>query len=140
MTAPMYVAPTQIQMPDAPVSAAVAELADLMRQTLDVQREQLALLKAQMAAQDQASRWRAFLGRWSDEFPEVGGHCKQVLPALERAYLALVKETTDRLRAESPDDLDNEFVLGEFLDRYGLRLGQLGNILSQIGPLAEAAS
>ena len=41
--------------------------------------------------------------------------------------------------AEGTDELDNEFALGEFLDRYGIRLGLLGNILGQLGPLAEAA-
>jgi hypothetical protein len=28
--------------------------------------------------------------------------------------------------------------LQDFLDRYGLRLGQLGNILNLVAPLAEA--
>ena len=40
---------------------------------------------------------------------------------------------------ETGDDLCDEFVMGEFLDRFGVRLSQLGNILSQIGPLADAA-
>ena len=32
-----------------------------------------------------------------------------------------------------------EFSLGEFLDRYGMRLAQLGNVLNVLGPLADAA-
>jgi hypothetical protein len=112
---------------------------DLLRQLLDVQREQANLLKAQLAAQDNAARWRAFLSRWSGEFPDIGGACKQVLPAVERAYLTMLKELTDRLRADDPDDLTDDFVLNEFLDRYGIRLGQLATILSQLGPLADAA-
>lgn len=136
MNAPLYVAPPPpLQLPEPPNP----EVADLLRQLLDVQREQVNLLKAQQAAQDTTARWRAFLVKWSGEFPDLGGACKQVLPALERAYLTLIRELTDRLRADDSEDLDNEFTLGEFLDRYGIRLSQLGSVLGQIAPLAEAA-
>ena len=57
---------------------------------------------------------------------------------VERAYLNLIRELTDKLR-EGGGDLDDEFVLGEFLDRYGMRLNQLGTILGQLGTLADAA-
>jgi hypothetical protein len=50
----------------------------------------------------------------------------------------LIRELTDRINAAEASDLDDEFVLGEFLDRFGIRLGQLGNILSQLAPLADA--
>jgi len=137
MNAPLYVTPPgPMQLPDPPLS--LTELTDLFRQSVDLQREQVALLKAQQAAQDNTARWRAFLARWSGEFPEVGGACKQALPVVERAYLTLVREVIAKLK-ELGDDLDDEFVLGEFLDKYGIRIGQLGNILSQIGPIADAA-
>ena len=37
------------------------------------------------------------------------------------------------------DAFDSEFALGEFLDKFGMKLGQLGQIINQIMPLAEAA-
>jgi hypothetical protein len=58
---------------------------------------------------------------------------------LERAYLGLIRDLTDRVNSSDETDLDEEFALSEFLDRFGIRLGQLGNILSQLAPLAEAA-
>jgi hypothetical protein len=137
MNAPLYVTPAALVQRPEP-HASLGEVADLLRQSVELQREQVMLLKAQQAAQDHNARWRAFLARWAGEFPEVGGACKQVLPALERAYLALIRDVTQRLQ-EVGDDLDDEFVLTEFLDRYGLRLSQLGNILTQIGPIADAA-
>jgi hypothetical protein len=137
MNAPLYVVPHAPVQPPEP-ALGVFELADLMRQSVELQREQVGLLKAQQAAQDNTARWRAFLTRWAGEFPDAGGACKQILPVIERAYLALVRDMTDRLK-ETGDDLCDEFVMGEFLDRFGVRLSQLGNILSQIGPLADAA-
>lgn len=138
MNSPLYVVASPIKMPTDLPPVPGSEVADLLRQLLDVQREQVALLKAQQAAQDSLTKWRAFLSRWGGEFPNLGGACKEILPHLERAYLTMIRELTDRVRAEN-DDLDDEFMLNEFLDRYGIRLGQLGNIISQLSPIADAA-
>jgi hypothetical protein len=62
-----------------------------------------------------------------------------VLPQLERAYIALIAELTERLTDEGDDAIGNEFALSEFLDRFGMRLNQLGSILTLVGPLADIA-
>jgi hypothetical protein len=139
MNSPLYVVASPVQMPADLPPVPGTEVADLLRQLLDVQRDQLALLRAKQAAQDGTAKLRAFLSRWDGEFPNIGGACKEILPHLERTYLSMVRELTDRLLADERDDLDNDFVLNEFLDRYGLRLGQLGNIISQLSPIADAA-
>jgi hypothetical protein len=136
MTAPVYVMPPALTVQGQPV-AAPGELAELLRQLIAVQQEQVALLKAQAANQDGGARWRAFLARWESEFPGIGAACKQALPVLERAYLGLVRELTDKLA--DPDALSDEFVLSEFLDRYGMRTGQMANLISQLAPLADAS-
>lgn len=137
MNAPLYVTPpAAIPLPDPPPLA--TDVADLLRQIIDLQREQIALLRAQQSSQDHLSRWRAFLGRWEGEFPNIGGVCKQVLPAIERAYLTMVRDLTQQLQ-DADNALEDEFMLSEFLDRYGMRLNQLGSILSQLTPLADAA-
>ncbi|MBY0522226.1 MAG: hypothetical protein K2R98_02445 [Gemmataceae bacterium] len=116
-----------------------AETLDLLRQLLEVQREQLALQRAAAAAHDSGSRWRAFLARWQQDFPELPDACRQAQPILERSYGALIAELADHLRQNGTQALDNEFVLGEFLDRYGMRLSQLGTLLTIVAFLAEAA-
>ena len=140
MNPPIYVTTSDVTLPNQPLPLAGGpEIAELLRQVIDVQREQLAVLRAQAAAQDGLARWRAFLTRWQGDFPDVGPGCKEVLPVVERAYLTLIQELTDRLRDPDSDGLTNEFQLGEFLDRYGMRLSQLGSVLSQLGPIADAA-
>ncbi len=143
MDAPLYAAAPTVRLPDPPSrhpgpDGDPGPVADLLRQMIDLQREHLAVLKAQVAAQDGLARWRAFLARWQGEFPGVGAGCKEVLPQVERAYLALVQDVADKLR-DDPAVLDSEFALAEFLDRYGIRLAQLGAVLGQLGPLADAA-
>jgi hypothetical protein len=112
---------------------------DLLRQILEVQREQLAYSRAAAAAHDMAGRWRSFLSRWQQEFPGLSESCRKALPQLERCYGQLIRDLTDRLNDDDAS-LDNDFALQEFLDRYGMRLAQLGTILNLVGPLAEAGS
>jgi hypothetical protein len=116
-----------------------SETNDLLRQLLEVQREQLALQRTAAAIHDSGSRWRAFLARWQQDFPELPEACRHALPILERSYGALIAELADHLRQNGTGALENEFTLGEFLDRYGMRLSQLGTILSLVAFLAEAA-
>jgi hypothetical protein len=111
---------------------------DQLGQMLQVQREHLAL--ARNLAQDNNARWRTLLGRWHKELPDLVDHCKESYPALERAYVHMIAAMVEEVTAKDPDELDNEFAIQDFLDRYGMRLGQLGHMVHVIGSLAEAAN
>lgn len=115
------------------------EAVELLKQMLEVQREQLSYARAAAAAHDMTTRWRAYLTRWQEEFPDLGEACRKAIPQLERSYGRLLAEMTERL-SEDDDPLDSDFALQDFLDRYGMRLAQLGTILNLVGPLAEAGS
>jgi hypothetical protein len=130
-----YVAPAGAK----PSDAGVGELAELMRQLLEVQRDQLTQLKQTAAAQDGSARWRVLITKWRESFPGIADGVKMALPILEKAYGAMVSALVEELRDQGPEALDTEFTLQDFLDRYGMKLGQLGNILNVVGPLAEAA-
>lgn len=105
-----------------------------------MQKEQLTQLRASAAAHDMGSRWRAFLNRWQEEFPDLPTACKKALPTLERTYGQLIADLAEHLCQNGHDALDTDFTLQEFLDRYGMRLAQLGTILNLVAPLAEAGS
>ena len=128
-------APLPAEPPPSP-PAASPEVVELLRQLLEVQREQLTLQRAAAAAHDMTARWRAFLARWQHEFPDLSEGCRRAVPLLERSYGQMISDLTERLSDE--DALDNDFALQEFLDRYGMRLAQLGTILNLVAPLAEA--
>jgi hypothetical protein len=123
----------------APALASGAETVELLRQLLEIQREQLGLLRTSAAAHDASSRWRAFLARWREDFPGLGGSCREALLILEKTYGAVLAELVEYLR-ENGGGLETDFALQEFLDRFGMRLAQLGTILNLVAPLAEASS
>ncbi len=138
MDASIIVSSPMLRLPDPPhAGAASAETTDLLRQLVELQREQIGLMRAQQGAGDEKTRWQNFYNRWAKEFPELPGRCKGVLPGVERAYLELMREVADRLTGEDAVELESEFALAEFLDKYGVRLAQLGNILGQVGHLAN---
>jgi hypothetical protein len=121
-----------------PPPVPASETVDLLRQLLEVQREQLGYLRAAAAAHDTLSRWRAFLSRWQSDFPTLGEDCRRSLPVLERTYGKLLADLSSQLSQEGDEALETDFALQEFLDRYGMRLAQLGTILNLVAPLAEA--
>ena len=126
--------------PPGAVAEPASEIHDLLRQMLEVQREQLAHLRAFLGAHDGGARWRAFLERWRQDFADLPQACRQALPILERSYGKLIAELTEQLCQNGSDALETDFALQEFLDRYGMRLQQLGTILNMVAPFAEAGS
>jgi hypothetical protein len=120
-----------------PAATPTTETVDLLKQLLEVQKEQLSYQRAAAAAHDMGARWRAYLSRWQQEFPGMGDACKKAMPALERSFGQLITELTNCVN-DDDDAIDNDFALQEFLDRYGMKLAQLGTILNLVAPLAEA--
>lgn len=116
-----------------------AELASLLQQILEVNRDQAGILRALAGAQDQTNRWRSFLQRWEQPLPELGTNCRQALPILEGVFARSIQEITDRLVRDG-EELENEFYLQEFLDRFGNRITQLATLMNMVGPLAEASN
>jgi hypothetical protein len=129
-----------LAFPTVASASAAAEPQEILRQMLEVQKEQLGFLRAILGAHDGVARWRAFVERWRGDFPDLARACRQVLPILERSYGKLITELTENLNQDGSEALENEFALQEFLDRYGIRLTQLGTILNLVAPFAEVGS
>jgi hypothetical protein len=80
------------------------------------------------------------LERWRQQFGDLPQSCRQALPVLEQTYGKMIAELTEQLCQTGSEALDNDFALQEFLDRYGMRLTQLGTILNLVAPFADAGS
>ncbi|MSU78128.1 MAG: hypothetical protein EXS16_08535 [Gemmataceae bacterium] len=133
--------PTQPPTGSDAVTQVLYQMLELQRdgfsQMLAVQREQLKF--AQAKAADSVSRWRNILGRFDEEQPDFAANCKSAYPIIEKVYVRLLASMVDDLAQNGDDTLDSEFALQEFIDRYGMRVGQLSHLLGIIGPLSEAA-
>ncbi len=110
---------------------------ELLRQLLDVQREQLGLMQA-ASGENHSARWRNFFDRWHEEFPQMPASFREVLPTVERAYLRLMDDLACHLKDEASNGLEDDFSLNEFLDRFAGRISQIGAVLNVLGQMAEA--
>ena len=110
---------------------------DYLGQMLEVQNQQLAHARA--IAQDATARWRNILGRWEKDLPQLPQDCQEAYPILERLYVHLLANMSEELTREGEEGFDSGFAMQEFLDRYGMRMGQLGHLVHMLGPIAEAA-
>jgi hypothetical protein len=115
-----------------------AQQRELLTQILAVQQE--ILNQARAAAADAQARWRNLLSRWQEQHPEFANHCRQAYPLVEKAYVGLLVAMAEETAQQGDDALDNDFSVQDFLDRYGMRVGQMSHLLSVLGPLAEAAA
>ena len=129
--------PPNPQQPNPP--APHDSTTELLRQMLEAQKELLAVQKAMLASMDGNARWRTLLNRWREDFPTLSQSARNALPVLEKAYANILSSLVEDLRDRGDDGIDNEFTLQEFLDRYGMRLGQMSHLLNLVSPLAELA-
>ena len=58
---------------------------------------------------------------------------------MEKAFVQLLETMARDAADQGEDGLDGEFAIQEFIDRYGMKVGQLSHLLGIIGPLSEAA-
>ncbi|MCI0642917.1 MAG: hypothetical protein L0Y72_06065 [Gemmataceae bacterium] len=113
------------------------QLLEVQRESVQVQREQLT--QARAVAQDNLGRWRTLLGRWQETMPMLPEHCRLAYPVLEKAYVHILSTMVEELAEQEDDALGNDFAVQEFIDRYGMRIGQLSHLLNVVGSMAEAA-
>jgi hypothetical protein len=115
----------------------IQQQSDLLTQIVEGQREQLNFQRA--SAHDAVARWRHILARWETAHPQLAAQSKTAYPLIEVAFMQLLASMLDEVAEQGEDALDNEFAVQEFIDRYGMKVGQLGHLLTVLGPLNEAA-
>lgn len=136
-TAPPPIAPPAPETPTELLRQIRDQQRDFLAQMLEVQQQQLGHARAM--AQDATARWRNILGRWQQDLPQLTGHCREAYPILERVYIHMLSGMVEELTQQGEEGYETDFALQDFLDRYGMRMGQLGHLVHVLGPIAEAA-
>lgn len=113
---------------------------DLLRQNLDAQRQVLDLTReAAQLARDQRARQIADLERWQNAHDLVVDPCKDALAQLEQVHASIMGELATYVRDHHDDLMDGEFVLSDFVDRFGPKLAHVNTMLAVLRPLAAAS-
>jgi hypothetical protein len=112
-------------------------LAGLMRRMITEQEASNTLLKELIVQMQAQQRGRADeLGKWKKANPELANRCRvaaETLSDVQNEFLmgltAEVEDSEDTLR-------DSDYMLQEFVDRYGPRLAHLNGVLQVLSQLA----
>ena len=121
-----------------PASASSQETNQLLRQLLAAQDRQNELLE-EMISQVQASqRQRAGeLGQWKQANPHLAKRCRVAAESLSKVQTAFLENLTDEIQDNVDGMLDGEFVLNEFVDRFGPRMAHLNGVLQLLTQLSS---
>lgn len=113
------------------------ELAALLHQLVVGQDRQNELLEEMVEQMHASQRQRAGeLTQWKDANPLLARRCRAAAEALSQVQTEFLQNLTVDVSDSFEDMLDSDFVLNEFVDRYGPRLAHLNGVLQLLSQLS----
>jgi hypothetical protein len=107
------------------------------------QERQNKLLEELLQQTSAAQRQRASeLGQWKEANPVLARRCRIAAETLGRVQNEFLFNLTEEVNGNEDCLLDGEFMMHEFVDRYGPRLAHLNGVLqvlSQLSVVPDAA-
>ncbi len=119
---------------------------------LSPREEQTELLREVLAAQDRTNelledlsstlvanqKQRASeLHQWRNAHPALATACREAAEALTRVQIEYLDRMTEEINDTSDDMVEGEFLLNEFIDRYGPRLAHLNSVIQVLAQLSS---
>ncbi|MEM0925800.1 MAG: hypothetical protein AAGJ83_07165 [Planctomycetota bacterium] len=112
---------------------------DLLRHLVAGQQQQNQLLEQLIQQNNAANEQRVSeLQQWKDANPELSRACRSAAETLSRVQTRFLDSMTEEI-ADSEDSLEeSEFMLHEFVDRFGPRLAHLNGVLQVLAQLGNS--
>lgn len=118
-------------------NSAQSEMTALLHQLVAGQDRQNELLEELVDNMGAAQRQRANeLKQWKDANPLLARRCRAAAEALSQVQTEFLQGMTVDVNDGYEDMMDSEFVLNEFVDRYGPRLAHLNGVLQLLSQLS----
>ncbi|WP_246146060.1 hypothetical protein [Rubripirellula lacrimiformis] len=111
---------------------------ELLRQLVSGQQQQNKLLENLIQQTSAANQQRANeLQQWKNANPELANSCRKAAETLSRVQTEFLNTLTEEV-ADSEDHLiEGEYMLNEFVDRFGPRLAHLNGVLQVLAQLGN---
>ncbi|MEN6407150.1 MAG: hypothetical protein ABFC77_11845 [Thermoguttaceae bacterium] len=109
----------------------------LLRELLAAQDRQNELLEEMVTQFGAAQRQRAAeLGQWKQANPHLAQSCRAAAEALGKVQTEFLESLTSEVNANYESLMDGEFMLNEFVDRFGPRMAHLNGLLQVLSQLS----
>jgi hypothetical protein len=114
------------------------EQAALLRDVLSAQDRTNELLEEMIGVMAATQKQRANeLNQWRNAHPSLATACREAAEALSRVQIEYLDRMTDEINDSSDDMVEGEFVLNEFIDRFGPRLAHLNGVIQVLAQLSS---
>ena len=112
---------------------------DLLRQLVAGQQQQNRLLEELVHQQVAVNKQRANeLQQWKNANPELARSCRAAAETLSRVQTQFLDVLTEEIADSEEHLIEGEFMLNEFVDRFGPRLAHLNGVLQVLAQLGSA--
>lgn len=110
----------------------------LLAQILLVQQRQAQLLEGLIKATTHSQQQRANeLKQWKEANPRLSRACQMAAESLSKIQMQFLESLTDEILDNEEVLYDGDFMLGEFVDRFGPRIAHLNGVLQMLGQLGS---
>ena len=113
-------------------------IAALLQELVAGQEKQNELLAEMTQQVSAAQRQRQNeLGQWKQANPHLARRCRDAAEALSNVQTEFLRSLTEEITDNAEDFVEGEFLLNEFVDRYGPRLAHLNGVLQVLSQLSS---
>ena len=116
----------------------------LLSQLIHAQTRQNELLEQLIQQMNAAQRQRSSeLGQGKQANPKLADRCRDAAETLGQVQTQFLENVTEQIEENADFMMDGEFMLNEFVDRFGPRLAHLNGVLqvlSQLGSVPPSSN
>ncbi len=117
------------------------EVTVLLRQVVANQNKTNELLGGLIEQMGAAQKQRASeLGQWREANPLLARRCRAAAEAISQVQTEFLQCMTAEINDSYESMMDGDFVLNEFIDRYGPRLAHLNGVLQLLSQLSSVGN
>jgi hypothetical protein len=114
-----------------------SEMTALLHQLVAGQDRQNELMEEMIEQMNAGQRQRSSeLTQWKEANPLLARRCRAAAEALSQVQTEFLQTLTVDVNNSHEEMIDSEFVLNEFVDRYGPRLAHLNGVLQLLSQLS----
>jgi len=114
------------------------EPTELLREILASQDRTNELLEELSGTLAASQKQRANeLNQWRNAHPALAAACREAAEALTRVQIDYLDRMTEEINDTSDTMVEGDFMLNEFIDRYGPRLAHLNGVIQVLAQLSS---
>jgi hypothetical protein len=119
-------------------SSGAVEQTELLREVLAAQDRTNEILEELVSVMATQQKQRAQeLHQWRNANPRLAESCRNAAEALSRVQVEYLDRMTEEINDTAEDLVDGEFVLNEFVHRFGPRLAHLNGVIQVLAQLSS---